>query len=60
LHGTVVLVAAVHPNGHGWQLDIHALPGDRRDIRAACAGTLKFPRRRESAATANPPLQNNP
>lgn len=51
LQGTRVLVAAVHPNGTGWQLDIHALPGERRDaIRAACAGTLTLPRPRKPKA----------
>lgn len=56
LTGTRALVAAVHPDGSGWALNIHALPGERRDaIRAACAGTLTLPRARRHARATNEP-----
>lgn len=56
---TWVLVAALRPadpGQDGWRLDIHALPGERRDaIRAACAGTLKLKRERRIKATGKQP-----
>ena len=56
--GGHVLVAAVHPNGSGWQLDVHALPAERRDaIRAACSGELRLPRKRQAIAEISPATQ---
>ena len=52
--GSRILIAAIHPNASGWSLDVHCLPGERRDaIRAACSGALKLPRpKKQPPATA--------
>ncbi len=52
LRGSHVLVANIFPNGNGWTLAVHPIPGERRDaIRAACAGTLTMPRHRSKSTT---------
>lgn len=47
-HNSSILVAAISQNWRqpaGWELEVHLLPGERRDaIRAACNGTLKAKR----------------
>jgi hypothetical protein len=52
---TCFLVGSIYADGDGWSLMVHAIPHERRlAVRAACNGSLTFPRNRKPKSPAKP------